>query len=147
MTPANDSRFDALLDAGLGALPREHAGDDFTERVLEEVRLREGRSQWRPLAAALALLAVGMGTYSWNEQRERQEAIERIASLRAEYEVLQNELAGLQNAKRARGVVHLGGSDDVELVLDLGRLVRQKAVERQAEPGSGGVLPAVAQAL
>ena len=54
MKPANDSRLDALLDAGLASLPRERASDGFTERVLDEVQKDPGRSPWRSLAAASA---------------------------------------------------------------------------------------------
>ncbi len=131
MIPANHSSLDTRLDAGLGSLPREIASDGFTERVLREVESHRMQSQWRPLAAALALLAVGVASYGWNEQRQDQEAVERIASLRAEYEVLQEELATLAEAKRDRGVVYLGGNDDVEFVLDLRRLIQHQQAAQQ----------------
>ncbi len=127
MIPANDSGLDARLDAGLGSLPREVASNGFTERVLKEVEIRGTRSEWRLLAAALALLTIGVASYAWTEQRQDLEAVERIASLRAEYEVLQEELAMLSDAKRRRGVVYLAGNDDVEFVVDLRRLAQQQA--------------------
>ena len=142
MKPANDSRLDTLLDASLGALPRERASDNFTRRVLEEAERREDHGQWRPLAAAFALLALGLGTYSWNERLERLEATERRAALLAEYELLQEELAEIETAKRERGVVYLGGTDDVELVLDLGRLVRGgRETGAEAAPSSASAAP------
>ena len=137
MIPANDSGLDARLDAGLGSLPREVASDGFTERVLKEVESRSTSAEWRLLAAALALLTIGVASYAWTEQRQDLEAVERIATLRAEYEVLQEELAVLAEAKRQRGIVHLAGNDEVEFVVDLRRLARQQAGEwTGTEPGS-----------
>lgn len=127
MIPANDSGLDARLDAGLGSLPRELASDGFTERVLKQVEHRSTHSEWRLLAASLALLTIGVASYAWTEERQDMAAVERIATLRAEYEVLQEELAMLSEAKRQRGVVYLAGDAEVEFVVDLRRLARQHA--------------------
>lgn len=136
-----DPVIDTLLDAALGALPREHASETFTDQVLHRVERRQSLSQWRPLAAALALLAVGMGTYTWNERQERDAAVERVASMRAEYELLQEELARLEQAEQQRGLVYLGGKDDVEFVLDLGRLVKGSLEQRASPPSPSPATP------
>lgn len=150
------TRFDHRLDAVLASLPREKAGDGFADAVMERLdHQRTVRRQWQTLAAAaLVLLTVGLGAFQWHRYQEQMAAVERMARLNAEYQVLQAEFEALEATReRARPVIFLGstplgsGSDDVDLVLDLWKLA---SATRSANPdGQGGVtddataLPAV----
>jgi hypothetical protein len=138
---------DVRLDAVLGSLPQEKAPASFAAAVLTRLeRRRVVQRQWQTLAAAaLLLLAVGLGDLQWQRHREQREALERLARLRAEYSVMQAELDELQEAAdRARPMIYLGGSegsqDGVDLVLDLSRLAVEGVLK--ASPGSAAPAPA-----
>ncbi|MCG8454757.1 MAG: hypothetical protein MI919_00640 [Holophagales bacterium] len=131
------------LDAALGALPRVRASRDFTDQVMARLERRRGaQRQWQALAAAaLVLLAVGLGLHQWERAQERQAAALRLSQMQAEYAELAGELQDLRReAERARPLVYLTGTGgDVELVLDLSRLASSgKAGTAGPDNGSAG---------
>ena len=112
----------------LRELPREHARPDFTARVLE--RLESAAPAPRPTArlalamtAAVVVAAVSTGILI-DRQTASREAIEAaqaqriVQDLRAEHGRLQRELREMSQP----GVVYIGGNEDVDLVLDLGKV-------------------------
>lgn len=125
---------DERLSEALRAVPRVAARPDFTRRVLEGLDARpEPRrglaGRWRLAAAACAGLAVGAGLLwqhaapSGSERRHR-EAAETLAEIRAEHARLRQELDRLSaTAEPAEsGVVYLGGTENVDFVVDLDRV-------------------------
>lgn len=147
-----DPNTDPLGEA-LRSLPRHRAGEGFTERVLDrlgepaELRARTrahtrvNRRLWGGLrlAAAGLLFAVGLvvalaagrvlpggGPTPAPAEAARQA---RRESLEAERARLAAELAELRRltselAEESAPVLYLGGDEEVDLVLDLGRLAR-----------------------
>ena len=141
---------DPLL-AGLRALPREAAGEGFTARVLERLdrapvaaRLDpNGLPAWR-LAAAAALAALALGALVLSLAPALPPAAERarparLDALEAEHASLAAELAEIRRlAEEPVPLLYLGGDDEVDLVLDLGRMARERP--RQPIP-TGGLRP------
>lgn len=133
-----DPHSDALREA-LRSLPRHRAGEGFTERVLdrlgEPARARPGWSAPLRLAAAalvvaaglLGVLAAGRMLSGTGPSPAPTEA--RRQTLEAERARLEAELAELRRLttelrEDSAPVLYLGGDEDVDLVLDLGRLAR-----------------------
>ncbi|HEV8582099.1 MAG TPA: hypothetical protein VGX68_23770 [Thermoanaerobaculia bacterium] len=110
----------------LRELPREQARPDFTTRVLE--RLDTPKPAPRPRAGLLlaAATAVAMLVGVWtgvriDRQREASEAARAqqiLQDLRAEHGRLERELREMSQPP----VVYIGGNEDVDLVLDLGKV-------------------------
>lgn len=138
----HDPRTDRLGDA-LRALPRHRPGDGFTGRVLR--RLGETAAAGAPrrlpavlrLAAAALLVGVGLlGVLAAGRAlpgagpgpapaEARREALE---AERARLEAELDELRRLTTELRedSAPVLYLGGDEEVDLVLDLGRLAREE---------------------
>jgi hypothetical protein len=113
------------LDELLQGLPRVEASDGFTGRVLAGLEgrprrtTRSGTVGWA-VAAALLLVALLVGGLRVEQQHAAGERATRAAALRSEHESLQQDLARLRSlAETERPVVYLGGTDQVDLVLDL----------------------------
>ena len=112
----------------LRELPREQARPDFTARVLErlEAPARAPRPRaWLVLAAAAAATVAAVTTGVLIErQSAAQEAIEAaraqqiLQDLRAEHGRLRREVQELSQPP----VVYIGGNEDVDLVLDPGKV-------------------------
>ena len=112
----------------LRELPREHARPDFAARVLERLEPPAPASRsraWLVLAAAAAAVVAAVTTGVLIErQSASREAIEAaraqqiLQDLRAEHGRLQRELRELSQPP----VVYVGGNDDVDLVLDVGKV-------------------------
>ena len=117
---------DQRLGDLLRELPREQARPDFTTRVL--ARLDAPAPALRPLprlvlaAAALTAAVISAGvlidrqavpTHAITDARAQQ----TLRDLRAEHERLQRELREISEPR----VVYIGGNEDVDLVLDLGK--------------------------
>jgi len=111
----------------LRELPREQARPDFTARVLE--RLESPATASRPrvrlllAAAAVVVSAVSAGVLidrqaASRESIEAAQAQQILQDLRAEHGRLQRELRELSQPP----VVYIGGNEDVDLVLDLGKV-------------------------
>jgi hypothetical protein len=139
---------DLRLNELLRALPRERADIEFKARVLarlaqDATTLKPRASFWQSLwerpglvaLAACALLALAFG---WREIRlheERRETLEQIATLRIEYDNLAQRLEAVKREKaRIEPVIHLGGSEELELVLDLGSVQEQPMAQEGGEP-------------
>ncbi|HSL81251.1 MAG TPA: hypothetical protein VLF66_00660 [Thermoanaerobaculia bacterium] len=135
-----DPRTDPLGEA-LRALPRHRPGDGFTGRILD--RLGEtapaGTVRSIPtglrLAAAALLLGVGLlgvlaaGGVLPGAGPAPAPGEARRAALDAERARLEAELAELRRLttelrEESAPVLYLGGDEEVDLVLDLGRLAR-----------------------
>lgn len=113
------------LDELLQALPRVRASDGFTGRVLAGLERRPRRATragavgWAA-AATLLLVALIVGGLRVEHQQTIDERAGRAAQLRSEHESLRRDLARLKSqAEQERPVVYLGGTDQIDLVLDL----------------------------
>lgn len=147
-------QFDAdrRLDAALKNLPREKASPGFGAKVLTRWKEQEGavaeqarvlpfaqRSR-RPalplwIAVAAALILAALGAREWQHRRDQEEALRRIAELRARYEALADTLEELRmEAAAARPVVYLGGNEKLDLVLDLEQLADAKGQPQPMDP-------------
>jgi hypothetical protein len=111
----------------LRELPREQARPGFTARVLHRLDAPERRSiPWRAPRLALAtaltiVLAVTAGLLI-NARRDaiaNARAERALAEIRAEHARLEREVQELSDQPP---VVYLGGNEDVDLVLDLGKV-------------------------
>jgi hypothetical protein len=115
----------------LRELPREQAHPGFTARVLERLALpvqaperarprRTFRLALAGAAAAAVLTAVGAGVLMDRraESIEAAEARQRLQEIRAEHGRLEQEVQELSQPP----VVYIGGNEDVDLVLDLGKV-------------------------
>ena len=144
----NDS-FDQRLGDVLRSLPQHEPGPRFNAEVYARIETRRGplptffnalgspfgsASTWiRPVLTAAALLLITLvgGRELWHRHQHEQ-ALERIATLKAEQRALEEELADLRRlTAAARPVLHLGSEENVDLVFDLPQL----------QQGDGIVIP------
>jgi hypothetical protein len=114
----------------LRELPREQARPGFTARVIHRLETTrpetlEPRRALIPrfaLSAALAILLVILSGALVNARREAAATAlaqeQALAEIRAEHGRLEREVRELSQQP---SVVYLGGNEDVDLVLDLGR--------------------------
>jgi hypothetical protein len=107
----------------LRELPREQARPGFTARVLNRLDAPEHRRSIPRLALATVLavvLAVTVGFLidARREALESARAEQALAEIRAEHARLEREVRELSDQP---SVVYLGGNEDVDLVLDLGK--------------------------
>lgn len=107
----------------LRELPRESARPGFTTRVLQRLEAPERRRSMPRLALAgtmAATLAVTAGVLV-DARRDALEAVRAqraLAEIRAEHGRLEREVRELSRPP----VVYLGGNENVDLVLDLGKV-------------------------
>ena len=109
----------------LRELPREQARPGFTARVLNRLDAPQ-RRRWVPfprLALATALAAVLAVTAGFlidarQDALESSRAEKALAEIRAEHARLEREVRELSQPP----VIYLGGNEDVDLVLDLGKV-------------------------
>ncbi|HEY7213462.1 MAG TPA: hypothetical protein VIC28_02480 [Thermoanaerobaculia bacterium] len=108
-------------------LPREQARPDFTARVLARLDGAPAPAPWpraRLVLAALAVTAAVSAGVLIGRQAASREALEAdqaqriLQGLRAEHGRLQRELQEISGSP----VVYIGGNEDVDLVLDLGKV-------------------------
>jgi len=110
----------------LRSLPRERASEEFTDRVMS--RLEEGRRPFvfQPrfaLAASIALVvAAWVGVDRWQAMQQEEQTNQRIHTLKAEIEKIQGDIRLLRDLAP---VLYLGGNEEVDFVLDLGKAVRE----------------------
>jgi anti-sigma factor RsiW len=119
---------DHRLGSLLRELPREQARPGFTARVLERLDAAPRTTpRWSfrlALAAAtLAAIAIPAGVLTRKHQ-ETGQARQALQELRAEHGRLEQELREIS----APPVVYLGGDENVDLVLDLGKVRNAEAV-------------------
>jgi hypothetical protein len=112
-------------------LPREQARPGFTARVLESLdapRARRPRHTFRlalagaaaaaVLTAVITMIATGSLMDRRAESIQAAEARQALQEIRAEHGRLEQELEELSQPP----VVYIGGNEDVDLVLDLGKV-------------------------
>jgi hypothetical protein len=109
----------------LRELPREHAREGFTARVLARLDAPAGAKPWRQLvfaSAALAAVVASAGILQVHAGRQEAlrtaEARKVLRELRSEHDSLKQELQTLSQPP----VVYLGGDEEVDLVVDLSRV-------------------------
>ena len=119
-----------MEDHGVGPLlrelPREHAREGFTARVLARLDAPEPKPslRYRLVFAAAALAAVVASAGILQVHAGRQEALRTaearkvLRELRSEHDSLKQELQSLSRPP----VVYLGGDEEVDLVVDLSRV-------------------------
>lgn len=130
---------DQQLSEILRSLPKERAGGDFTAELLARLEASPPAtsSRWSRhrvvLAACLCLALLGGIVGAWHWQRvdvqrvdARRQARAELEELRGEQRALERELAELVALTRSEPVVYLGGSEEVDLVIDLGNLARRR---------------------
>jgi hypothetical protein len=124
---------DDRLGSLLRELSREQARPGFTARVLERLdaapRIAPRWSFRLTLAMAAATLAAvaisaGILTQEPREARETGQARQALREIRAEHGRLEQELREMTETP----VVYLGGDENVDLVLDLGKVRNAEAV-------------------
>ncbi|HSS78711.1 MAG TPA: hypothetical protein VLV54_18475 [Thermoanaerobaculia bacterium] len=124
----------------LRELPSEHARPGFTARVMEQLDEKPQRdSRWSfrlaPAMAVAALVAVAISAGALIERqgktRKHQEAVQALQELRAEHGRLEAELHAISDPP----VVYLGSDEQVDYVLDLGK-VRNAKVVTSATPAA-----------
>jgi hypothetical protein len=106
----------------LRELPREQARPGFTARVLRRIEVPGRRFSSRlALVGALALtvtVAAGVRVETRRDAVETARAQQALQEIRAEHGRLEREVQELSQPS----VVYLGGDENVDLVLDLGRV-------------------------
>ncbi|MGH9461679.1 MAG: hypothetical protein ACRD1X_10715 [Vicinamibacteria bacterium] len=132
---------DEDIEKLLRELPRQTASPEFTPRLMGKLEKPPSSptTAWRGsrsfIAAAVSLMLLGAlvsGLRHWSELRERSEAGQRIEALRNEYEALERELEELRSlAAASQPIVDLGGTENVDVLLDL------RAIARAGQDGEG----------
>jgi hypothetical protein len=108
----------------LRELPREQARPGFTARVLHRLDAPRRRRLIPRLALATALTVVlivtaGVLIDARRDALANARAEQALAEIRAEHARLRREV---QDLSEPPSVVYLGGNEDVDLVLDLGKV-------------------------
>ena len=123
------------LSRALRSLPRQQARPGFSDRVLRRIDDLDTRPEqasrarrWRwpaMVAAAACLLVFTTSARDWWEQHQQRQGLARLASIESERQALLIELESLQRQMaRARPQIYVGGTNDIDFVLDVGRLRR-----------------------
>lgn len=108
-------------------LPREPARTGFTTRVMNRLNSSDlaaprhaliPRFAWSAALAILLVIATGFLVNARREAATAQAQQRALAEIRAEHGRLEREVHELSQQP---SVVYLGGNEDVDLVLDLGR--------------------------
>ena len=128
----------------LRKLPKQKASSGFTSRLMEKLpgKLPEKSPpvhDWRRpafavAAAAVLILAASSAWNYWREAQERADAAQRVEALRNEYDSLHKELEELRAlAAESQPVLSLGGTQEVDFLMDL-RALSREAEESRARP-------------
>jgi len=139
-------RDDDLRNA-LRSLPTASPGPGFVDEVMARVRASEtgGPPVGRRLAWA-AVLVIGFGTGTWwaiEEHSERRRSTE-IQSLQQESDRLEAEIARVREQLREPApLIYLGGTERVDVVLDLETLERTGRGRGAMRPASSTGRPVV----
>lgn len=116
----------------LRELPRESARPGFTTRVLNRLEAPERRRSMPRLALAGALAAVaiiaGVLVDARRDALETVHARQALQEIRAEHGRLEREVHELSQPP----VVYLGGNENVDLVLDLGKVGKTEGAKLAA---------------
>jgi hypothetical protein len=108
----------------LRELPRERARSGFTARVLArldepQAPVRRWPARLAPVALAASLVLVVLAGTVIRDQRREAEALQAVRALRAEHSRIERELRELSAEPP---VYYLGGDEDMDLVVDLGKV-------------------------
>ncbi len=128
MNDPRRSLDDRELRRLLRGLPTVAPRAEFRERVERAATnrtvtpARHPRSWSWLAAAALALMLVGAASWRWSEVQQDREQQAEIEALRQESDRLAREIHRLRQSADAAPVVYLGGTEDVDYVIDLARL-------------------------
>lgn len=135
------------LRQALRALPRARPSGGFTERVLERADVRRrsflpsGGALRRPTAAVLGAATVAAALVAGalalappgprTEPPAERERRARVETLEAERRLLASELDEIRrlasSLREPAPVLYLGGDEEIDLVVDLDRLVRERS--------------------
>jgi hypothetical protein len=129
---------DDRLREALRSLPATAPGPGFTAQVLARLAARGAAAPPRraPRWATAALLLLLVGALGW-VATERHGRLQRSARLRAETAALARELANLRaEAAEPAPMIYLGGSEEVDLVLDLSSLPMAAALPAPLSPSA-----------
>ena len=114
------------LRRALRGVAADEPGPHFTAAVLARLGRGTARPRWRlaPLPAwAVAAAALVALTGGWGVLNQRAAAERRRAELRSETAAIAAELSALRDeAARTAPVLYLGGTEEVDVVLDLSTL-------------------------
>ncbi|HEX9726714.1 MAG TPA: hypothetical protein VGC53_20720 [Vicinamibacteria bacterium] len=134
---------DEDIEKLLRELPRQKASPDFTPRLLGKLEKPPSspttaglgaRSLIAAAASLMLLVALTSGLRYWSELRERSESARRVEALRDEYEALERELEELRSlAAASQPVVDLGGTEDLDILLDLRAITAGTGRDGQAQ--------------
>ncbi len=132
MNPNHDSLADEQLDALLDGLPREDVPTTFATAVTRRIDARRRRSaRRRTLVAAAVVAALGSSTWLTHDHRARRMSATQEAAIRLELRQLGAELERLEEQRaRARPVVLLGTTEEVDIIVDVYRLATHRARAR-----------------
>jgi len=130
---------DERISRELKTLPRERASDGFTRRVMNNLHRAPQRRMpaWGHRLAAAAtviiLLVIPLSLRRWSMSIDtgNEAALAEIEAVRTEKAQIERELQELRALRASEGpVVHLGGNEDVNLVLDVGALLTRSTEAR-----------------
>lgn len=129
MTLERDTLADEQLDALLADLPREDVPAAFATGVTQRIDARRRRAaRRRTWAAAAVVAALGTSTWLTHDLRTRRMSAAQEAAIRLELRQLGAQLERLEQQRaRARPVVFLGATEEVDIVVDLYRLATSRA--------------------
>lgn len=140
MSPPTSDRgpSDRELDRVLAELPRAVASPGFSRRVLGDLGDAAARRAGRAwlLAATAAAAALAAALWLWPHAAPPPAALAEAGALEQEHRLLMEELEALKASLRDREaapVLYLGGTEGLDLILDLGPVW---------EDGAAGARPA-----
>ena len=118
----------------LKTVESSRARPGFAQRVLLSLE-KPGRravslASWRwAVAAVLTLSVIGVTGWRAAEFQENQEHLAEVESLRQESDRLAAELATLRTRAAQAPVVYLGGTEDVDYVIDFARFDASRSIQ------------------
>ncbi len=136
---------DQQLSEILRSLPKERADEDFTAKLLTRLEASPPATsstvtRYRfAVAACLCLILLGgglVGAWHWQRLDTKRQTLAELDALRSEQRTLERELAELVALTRSEPIVYLGGSEEVDLVIDLANLARRQYPTRPARLAS-----------
>jgi hypothetical protein len=132
---------DDPIFGALRRLPRAAASPGFTQRAMARAAGSESASTstagsesglgwsrgWAMFASCLALVSI-VSAWQWERRERKREWLGEVQALREASRSLEGDLDALRAAEMAP-VVHLGGDDSVDLILDLEAVRQARGVQ------------------
>lgn len=115
---------DQPLERILRSLPEGEPGPDFFTEVEQRIETRRRRRRrHRVLGSIAAILLLGATIVGVREHRDGTAKARQVEELRAERAQIEAELEDLRTAvHESPPILYLGGTEEVDIVLDLRRL-------------------------